>query len=387
MIPITDSDPVLIGNKVEAVVPYLLSDEFVVTAKEDGKVIEISEGYCIVEYKSGEKKAIDIAPRVKKNGSNGFWIDNTLKCDLTVGQKFSEGDILAYNDKHFTLNRDDRGASMNLGALCKIAITSQWDIFEDSVPITKKLSEKLSTEMVDEKATTFSPYTRVDKMVKVGDQIKAGEPLIVFSDAMDADLQAMFDEMNSDKKESIIESAKTAIYSKYTGEIADIKIYTTTELEELSESLQKIVKNYWNRIKKRNAVLDKNANKNDLNYYKAGQVISEVAEVVRPSKANKVAGNLVKDGQVLIIFYIKYKVAASKGDKIVASVCKGVISHVIEEGLEPYSEYRPDESIDTIIAPLAVAARKVPAIFLNIFGNKLLIELKRQLAEMYLEGK
>ena len=65
------------------------------------------------------------------------------------------------------------------------------------------------------------------------------------------------------------------------------------------------------------------------------------------------------------------------------SVCKGICSHVFDEGMEPYSEYRPDEVIDTIVAPLAVSARKVPEIFLTIFGNKVMIELKRKLKEIY----
>ena len=39
MIPVKDADPVLIGNKVEAVVPYLVSDEFVVAAEQTGKVV------------------------------------------------------------------------------------------------------------------------------------------------------------------------------------------------------------------------------------------------------------------------------------------------------------------------------------------------------------
>ena len=368
----------------EAVVPYLLSDEFVVTAKEDGRVIEISDGFCIVEYKSGQKYAIDIAPRVRKNSSSGFWLDNTLKCNLKVGDKFKEGDVLAYNDKHFTRNNEDNGASMNLGALCKIAISSQWDVFEDSVPISKKLSEKLAAEMVDEKHVTFSPYTYIDHIVKVGDQIKAGEPLVIFSAAQTEEEQRLFNQMRADQRDAIIESAKTSITSKYTGEIADIRIYTTSELEELEPSLRNIVKEYWDRIEKKNNVLKKHSNKDDLEYYRAGQVIREVAEVIKPGNNGNIYGYEVEEGDVLILFYIKYKVAASKGDKAVCSVCKGIISHVFEEGLEPYSEYRPDETIDTIVAPLAVAARKVPAIFLTIFGNKLLIELKRQLKEIYL---
>ena len=54
MVPVADSDPVLIGNRVEAIVPYLLSDEFVVDAKEDGKVVDIDGDYCIIQYKSGK---------------------------------------------------------------------------------------------------------------------------------------------------------------------------------------------------------------------------------------------------------------------------------------------------------------------------------------------
>ena len=384
MVPVQDADPVLIGNKVEATVPYLMSDEFVVDAKEDGKVVDISEGFCVVEYKSGKTQAINISERVQKNSSAGFWVDNTLITDLKVGDKFKQGDILAYNNKHFTKNREDNGVSMNLGVLCKIAISSQWDVFEDSAPISKRLSEKLTTEMVDEKSVTFSPYTYIDYIVNIGDKVKAGEPLIIFSDAMTEETQRLLTTIRDDNRENIIQSAKTTISSKYTGEIADIRVYTTSELDQLDPSLRKVVSDYWDRIKRRNNLLTKYANSDDLEYYKAGQIISEVAEVVTPGNSNKVKGVIMNSGDVLILFYIKYSVPASKGDKITVSVCKGIISHVFEEGMEPYSEYRPDEPIDTIVAPLAVAARKVPAIFLTIFGNKLLIELKKQLEEIYM---
>ncbi len=384
MLPVKDADPVLIGNKVESTIPYLLSDDFIVDAKEDGKVVEKTDNLCIVEYKSGKKQAIDIGYRPEKNSSAGFWIDNTLDCDLKAGDKFKAGDILAFNNKHFTKDREDRGASMNLGALCKIAISSQWDVFEDSAPISKKLSEKLSAEMVDEKGVRFSPHTYIDYIAKVGDKVKAGDPLIVFSDAMTEEMQNALKSIREENLDNIIESSKTSIHSKFTGEIIDIRVYTTSELKDLDPSLRKIVETYWKKIKKRNDMLAKYENPGDLQYYKAGQIINEIAEVLKPNKSNKVKGVAITPGDVLIFFYIKYQVSASKGDKVVCSVCKGIVSHVFEEGMEPYSEYRPDETIDTIVAPLAVAARKVPAIFLTIFGNKLLIELKRQLEEIYL---
>lgn len=388
MISVADSDPVLIGNRVEAVVPYLLSDEFVVDAKEDGEVIEVTKDWVIIRYKSGKNYAIEVAPRVKKNASAGFYVDNTLKCDLKVGDKFKKGDILAYNDKQFTKHTDDNGASMNLGVLTKIAIASSWDIYEDSTPITAKLSERLATEMIDEKAIVLKPNTIVDQIAKVGQKIKSGDLLIKFSEAMEDYIQNAIKSLSdSDSSSSIIEDAKTTIKAKHTGEVVDIKIYTTVPIEDLDPSLGKIVSDYQKKIRSRNKVLDKYENKGDMKYYKAGQIISEVAEVMEPSNNGKIKGEYIDKG-VLIMFYVKYKDVAAKGDKIVANFAlKGVTSHVIEEGYEPYSEYRPDEEISTIIAPLAVAARKTPSIFIAMFGNKLLIEAKRQLKDYYLDDK
>ena len=388
MISVADSDPVLIGNRVEAVVPYLLSDEFIVDAKEDGEVVEVTKDWVIIRYKSGKNYAIEVAPRVKKNASAGFYVDNTLKCDLKVGDKFKKGDILAYNDKQFTKHTDDNGASMNLGVLTKIAIASSWDIYEDSTPITAKLSERLATEMIDEKAIVLKPNTIVDQIAKVGQKIKSGDLLIKFSEAMEDYIQNAIKSLSdSDSSSSIIEDAKTTIKAKHTGEVVDIKIYTTVPIEDLDPSLGKIVSDYQKKIRSRNKVLDKYENKGDMKYYKAGQIISEVAEVMEPSNNGKIKGEYIDKG-VLIMFYVKYKDVAAKGDKIVANFAlKGVTSHVIEEGYEPYSEYRPDEEISTIIAPLAVAARKTPSIFIAMFGNKLLIEAKRQLKDYYLDDK
>ena len=386
MISVADSDPVLIGNRVEAVVPYLLSDEFVVDAKEDGEVVEVTKDWVIIRYKSGKNYAIEVAPRVKKNASAGFYVDNTLKCDLKVGDKFKKGDILAYNDKQFTKHTDDNGASMNLGVLTKIAIASSWDIYEDSTPITA-----IGLNTVQQDVSNFivlKPNTIVDQIAKVGQKIKSGDLLIKFSEAMEDYIQNAIKSLSdSDSSSSIIEDAKTTIKAKHTGEVVDIKIYTTVPIEDLDPSLGKIVSDYQKKIRSRNKVLDKYENKGDMKYYKAGQIISEVAEVMEPSNNGKIKGEYIDKG-VLIMFYVKYKDVAAKGDKIVANFAlKGVTSHVIEEGYEPYSEYRPDEEISTIIAPLAVAARKTPSIFIAMFGNKLLIEAKRQLKDYYLDDK
>lgn len=67
------------------------------------------------------------------------------------------------------------------------------------------------------------------------------------------------------------------------------------------------------------------------------------------------------------------------------SALKSVVGEVIPEGYEPYSEFRPDEEVSAFVGPLAILARMVPSTMQTITCNKVLIELKRKLEEIYNE--
>ena len=126
--------------------------------------------------------------------------------------------------------------------------------------------------------------------------------------------------------------------------------------------------------------MDKYKNPGDNDYYKCGRLLTETTNVTE-SQYGKVKGSYVGDG-ILIEVYIKHKDIIKKGDKITNyTALKGVNSHVIPEGMEPYSEFRPDEEISAFIAPLGILARKTPSLFIPLFGNKVLIETKRKLVE------
>lgn len=385
MIPVADSSSVLIGNKVESIVPYHTSDEFSVVAEMNGKVVDIQDGIVVVQYSNGSYKSIDTNIQVKKNSSAGFFIETQLVCDKKIGDKVKKGEVIAYDAKTYTKNKHDLSASMNLGVLTKVAVAPSWDIYEDSLPVTESLSERLSTVMIDEKMIALDKNTFIQKIVKIGDKVRTGDPLIVFDENYDDPFVARFlESIREDMREEVIESNITTIKSKKSGEIVDIKIYSTVDMEELHPSIQDIFKEYHKRINKKVKVLNKYQNAGDMKYYKSGNIINESTDKLIPNAQGKIKGQTVNEG-VLIIFYIKFKDKISKGDKIVhQSALKGVASHVIEKGYEPYSEYRPDEEISSIVAPLSITARKTPSIFLSMFGNKLLIELKRQLKEMYL---
>jgi hypothetical protein len=376
--------PVLIGNRVESIAPYHLSREFCIFAKDDGIIENIENDYIIIKYKNGERDSINMAPQIKKNSASGFFVQNEFICDKKVGDKIKKDEVLAYNKGSFSKSIFDNTVSMNQGVLTKVAVVPNWDIYEDSAPITEKLSLQLATDMINEKEVALGKDAYVQKIINIGDKINVGESLIVFdSFPDDPDAAKFLADLREDLKEEIIESSITSVKSKYTGIIADIKIYTTVDVEDLSQTLQEIVKLHHSKLQKREDTLDKYKNESDYSYYKCGQLISESAEKLTPDYQGKIKGNVVGEG-VLIVFYIKYTDIMATGDKSVTQAAlKSIKSHVIDKGYEPYSEFQPDEEISTIISPLSISARKTPSIFYNMFGNKLLIYLKRQLKEKY----
>ena len=392
MLPVEGSCPVFFGNKVEEVMPYHISREFVVTAKQDGQVVEIKDGIVVVQYRDGTYDSIDTNPRMKKNSSSGFYIRTKLESNLTeVGQKFKKNEVLAQDQSAFTKNSNDLSASMNIGVPIKVAIVPNYDIYEDAGPITKKLSEKFTTHMSMKTEAGIPAQSYVERMVNIGDHVEVDDPLIIYDPAHeDAETNAFLneirDKLGEDLEELVDLQSMPQVRTEYAGTVVDIEVYASVPPEELSPSLREIVKKYTKHSANVVKLLNKYQNPGDMNYYKCGQIISNAPEVVQPDYQNRVKGvQIGADGKgVAIIFYIEFKDIAKTGDKGSAfTALKFTTSHVIPEGKEPYSEYRPDEEISTFIAPSAIIARKTPSILVTMFANKCIIEMKRHALDIF----
>lgn len=384
-----DSSPVLITNGAEKVLPYHISSDFTIVAKYNGRIKEINDkdNYMVLEYDNvpnGEDKyqMVDLSPVVVKNGAGGFYLSNKLDTDYKEGQKFKAKDVLAYNNKFFGNYSD--GVKFNIGTLCKVACISGYDTYEDSTTISTKLSNRIAAEIVMDKHIILGPNANIDFIVKKGDKISVGDPIIVFEQSKeDENVNKLLTNIGEELKEEVIAMGRSTIKSKYTGVIEDIKIYSTIDLEEMSPSLRKVVGDYYKEIGKKRQVVKKYGIKKAENTGNTYTLLDQ--KLV--TKDGKVKGYNVENG-VLIEFFIKYRDTASIGDKVVNfAALKGVIGEVIPEGKEMFSEYRPKEEISSIFPPGAVSRRMVPSIFLTMFGNKLLVELKRQACNIFLDGK
>ena len=170
----------------------------------------------------------------------------------------------------------------------------------------------------------------------------------------------------SDTSGDISELGKRKLKSEVTGQIMDIKIYRTVELDEMSDSLRKIVQDYESEIKK-----IKKAAKNSIN---------NAAANLEPDYKLEATGKLKgRPSNVLIEFYLRYDDKMKVGDKLVYySALKGVVKDIFPEGKEPKSEFRPDESVDALLSAESINARMVGSIISVGCINKLMIELGRK---------
>lgn len=383
VIPVQNATPALISNGSDEAIKYSLSSDFIVNADEDGEVVDYDAKTqtLMLKYKSGKCRAINLSPQMVKNGGGGFFLSNQLKCSYKVGDKFKKDDTIAYHKDFF---KDDgiNGIRMNVGTLEKVAITSSYNTYNDACMITEKLANDSKASISFCKSVVVGKNSNVYSMVKEGDHISIGDSLIDFDTSFeDSDLNKLLANLSQENKDILESNSMNSVKSKYAGVIKKIKIYSSVDVSELSESLQEIVKAYYATINQKKRFVSKYDDTKSV--VKCGILLDETTGKIEPNMYGILKGQKAEDS-VVIEFYIEHDDIMGVGDKLTYfTALKGIVGEVIPEGYEPYSEYRPNEEVSSIIGCSAILKRQTPSIILTVLGNKMIVELKRHLQEIY----
>ena len=368
---VKNSMPMLISNGMDQALPYMITNTFAFKAKDDGKIIEKTDKYMILEYRDKTKDFIDLRENVQKNSDGGFYLTLKLDSDYKVGNKFKKGEVLAYDKYSFSDavgHNDD--IAYNIGTLAKVALLNTDEGFEDSAIISSWLSEAMASDIVVKKDVSLSKNTNIYNMVKKGQPIQEGDPLMIFQNAFEEDDVNILLKNLVDDEELISELGRIPIKSKVTGTVENIKISRTVEKEELSDSLKKKT----NELEKEVSDLKKIMKKYDIDYHDRFEADYKLDAT---GKLKNV------DEGVLIEFFLKYEDKLSVGDKIIYySALKGVIKDIFPEGKEPYTDFRPDEKVHSLLSLGSVNGRMVTSVMMVGSINKVLIELDRKVKDM-----
>ena len=370
------SDPLLITSGADEALPYLISNTFAFKSKEKGKVLEsVPDEYMIIEYDGNvdpKREYIDLSESVQKNSSSGFYVTLKLDTDLKEGSKFKKNQVIAYDKQSFSdeIGVDDNIA-YNIGTLAKFAILNTDEGFEDSAIVSDSLSEAMASDVVLEKEITIPKAANVYNLVKKGQAINEGDALMILQNAYDEDDVNVLLKNLAGSEEEITNLGRIPITSKVTGIVQDIKIERTVEIDELSPTLKKIVKDYESAINRKKKKMD--------NYgIKDTNKILQDTEALPPIGGLKDAADCVK-----IRIYLKYHDKFKTGDKLIyGTAVKGVAKDIFPKGEEPYSEYRKDEKIHALLSIGSINARMVTSVLITTAINKGLIELTRHVKDM-----
>lgn len=387
VIPVNDSDPVIVSNGFEEIERFELSSDFVVNAEEDGEIVKVDPDLKLViaKYKSGKVRAISTDTNIVKNGGGGFYLNNQLVTDLKEGDKFKKDDVLAYHKNFFT-NSKYNNCRANLGTLARVAIMSAYSTYEDATFISESLSERCGTRITECKQAVIGKNSNVLHLAKEGEHVHVGDTLVAFDTSYDDnDLNVLLASLGDDNdlKSMVTEGSRNTIKSKYGGKIIAVKMYSTVEMEELSTSLQKIFKDYYSKIRKKKNLLESYDPEAEKSIMKCGLLFTETTKKIEPNKYGNIRGQNVEDS-VLIEFYIEELEPLEVASKIANySGLKNTICEVIPKGYEPYSEFLPDVKYDTIIADNSILKRMTPSILEVGFANKLVVGFKEYLRKIY----
>lgn len=385
-LPTVKSSPVLISNGSEETVRFHLSSDFVINAEQDGKIVEkdANSGIMILEYADGSHQAVNLKPRIVKNGGGGFFMSYQLTTNFEAGDKFKKNEPIAWHKEFF--RRDFDGTTrMTVGSLQKIAIMAEYGTHEDATFITRKMSKDMGSEMTFCMSVVVGKNSNIDMIAHEGDHIEVGDTIIQFDTSYDeSELNKLLANLAKDPRlmEAVMEDSRNNIKSKYAGKIEAVKVYSTVDTDEMSESLSKAVKEIYAKTKKKLSILNKYDKESSI--VKCGMLVDEPVGKLSPNKFGVLAGEKVEDDSVLFKFYISHVEPLEVGSKIANhTALKNTICEIIPDGYEPWSSFRPEEEVSTIISCNSILNRMVPSILLSALGNKCQIELKRKLRDIY----
>lgn len=373
-IPVKNQSRPLFGTGVDKTLPFIISDDFVFAAKKDGVVEKIDEKneIAILQYTDGTKDIVDLSEIIAKNSNGGFYTSNKKQLLVKEGERFKVNDVIAKNADYFKGDRPD-DVVYSTGKLCKIAVVSMAETFEDSSMISTKMSKDMTSLITMKKDVALGVNSNIDFLIKKGDHVKTGDKLVVFDTSFE---DASINFMLGNFADEIDELTKNEVHSKYTGRVVDVNIYYNHDIEEYTPSVQKILKKYIADNKSKVKTVDETLDKDSL-------------RLVNLKSVNKIESSKINGKDVdglLIEIFIEYEDELTVGDKVTyATALKTTISDVFDEGEAPFTSFKEDEDLDAVFPSLSIITRQTTDFFFQLYLNKALIGLKDEVTKIWNE--
>lgn len=370
MLPVADSDPILVSNGFDESIAHM-ETEFNFKAKKDGKIKKIDGNYVVLEYEDGDTETIPLES-IEKNSAKSIYVPNNtvLMPGLEEGSKIKEGDIVTYNEDFY--QTDGETLHFTPGPIVNVALHSAPETYEDSTMVSEKLTDRLGAKVVKRYVIKLDKDAKIHEAKTSFDGVKSGEPLMVFESMLgDEELDEFLNIESSDLN-------KLEKKVKRGGTITDIKVYRTSNLDEYSSSLQyylKKIDDYMmeNEDIKGNILEEEGSQENKMLYSKKHTKIKS---------GEKVNGVKLEKEEMMFEYYVETYDSFSKGDKNTNhSALKAINARVLLEEEMPIGN-ETGRQVDVFLSPYSPYKRMTNSVFIAGYLNAALLELQDQCKEI-----
>lgn len=381
VVPLKDAETPLVASPAHFIIHHMASKKFVITAEDDGVVIDVSPGeYMTVQYKNGLIKTYDISPRLSSTKRSTYLIQNMVPFSTKKGDVFHKGQMIAWADGLFN------GSSYCSGKNVVMALMNYKGFsHEDGYVISEKMAKKFVTKYVKELTVIIPSNTTVHKLeTQIGKDVNVNDVLVEFS-YDDSGIDSYFDKYNivsdnedeQDNEQAFSLNGKKITVKAYNGKIVDIRIYPNSR--KMPDRIKKLYDTISKNIKSRVEKLKKHAS----NEKEIADALDNV-DIYQLKIGGHKHRNTEFDG-FKIVYYIDIEKEAEIGDKLANRYgAKGIITKILSEEHIPRAEVTGE--IDIFLSPCGLLGRKNIAILKEMYLGKIMYFMPQVLKNKMKEG-
>lgn len=347
----------LVRTGYEYVIGNRTTDMFCYCAKQDGKVVGLTESGIIVEYADGTQKGVTLGRVYGK--AEGSVYPHDIVTPMKLNQKFKKGDTVAYNTGFFEPDLlDPKRVVMKNSMLVTTALYESNQTHEDSSVISKNLSRRLSAKTTKVKSFVINFNQNLLDVVKPGQAVNPKDVLMIIEDEITSNTN-VFDEESLRVLKRLSNQAPRA---NFLGTVDKIEVFYHGDKRDMTASLKSLA----DRSDRILAETCRSSGKPVM----TGQVNDEY----------RVSGVPLALDKAELKFYITIETPAGVGDKnVFANQMKSVVGEVMDYSMTTES----GTPIDAVFGMRSIMARVVNSPALIGTTSTLLKVVAKRAAEIY----
>lgn len=317
----------------ERIIAQRSKDLFALTAKQKGRVVDVSERFIRVEYADGTLQSYPVGRRY--GIAAGVTYPHMVAANVVAGQEFVEGDCLVYNTHYFAKDPlNPTQVIWKAGVLVKTALLESPDTLEDSSVISHEVADLLETQITKVREITIAFDQVIHNLVGKGDEVDIDSILCTIEDAVTSQSNLFDDKSFATLRLLAVNNPK----AKFRGMVEKIELFYNGELDDLSPSLQAI------------------AQKSDLERRRLARELGQTYTSGRVDGSLRIEGSPLPFEHAVIRIYITGNIGAGIGDKAVfGNQMKTIIGRV----MSGRNETESGEPLGALFAMQSVDARMI----------------------------